>query len=93
MSAMFILFEVDSRAGSRNDTKMRVPNVAVEINRGCRLSFGWDDIYARYVISLSKFKLEEQLCFAAKLNIVHINRPQAALEALVKYIEENKLNQ
>jgi hypothetical protein len=50
-------------------------------------------MYARYVLSLSKFKLEEQLCFAAKLNIVPINRLQVALDTLVKYIVENKLNQ
>ena len=93
MSGMFTLLELDGGAGSSNDTKTRVPNVAVEITRGCRLSLEWDDMYARYVISLSKFKLEEQLCFAAKLNIVHINRLQAALDTPVKYIEENKLYQ
>ena len=93
MSGTFTLLELDGGAGSSNDTRARVPNVAVEITRGCRLSLEWDDMYARYVISLSKFKLEEQLCFAAKLNIVHINRLQAALDTLVKYIEENKLNQ
>ena len=43
--------------------------------------------------SLSKFKLEEQLCFAAKLNILHIHRLQAAVSAIVKYIEDNSLNQ
>ena len=92
MSGMFTLLEVDSGAGSSsNDT--RAPNIAVEITRGSRLCLEWDEVYARYVISLSKFKLEEQLCFAVKLNIVHINRIQAALDTLVKYIEENKLYQ
>ena len=92
MSGTFTLLEVDGGAGSSsNDT--RVPNVAVEITRGCRLSLEWNDMYARYVMSLSKFKMEEQLCFAAKLNIVHINRLQAALDALVKYIDEKKMHQ
>ena len=93
MSAMFILLELDCGAGSSNDIKTRVPNVAVEITRGSQLSLEWDDMYARYVISLNNFKLEEQLCFAAKLDIVHINKLEASLNTLVKYIEENKLYQ
>ena len=40
---------------------------------------------ARYVISLSKFKLEEQLYFAAKVNIMHIERLHDSLNALVKH--------
>jgi len=35
---MFILLEVDSGAGNSNDIKKRVPNEAVEITRGYRLS-------------------------------------------------------
>ena len=84
MSGTFTLLELDGGAGSRNDTRTGVPNVAVEITRWCRLSLKWDDLYPRYVKSLSKFKLEEQLCFAAKLHTVHINRLQAALDTLVK---------
>jgi hypothetical protein len=49
--------ELDGGAGSSNDTSARVPNVAVIITRGCRLSLEWDDMYARYVVSLSKFQL------------------------------------
>ena len=49
--------------------------------------------YARYVTSSSKFKLEEQLCFAAKLNIMPIHKIQAALNIIVKYIEDHMLNQ
>jgi hypothetical protein len=91
MSGAFTLLEIDGGASSSKD--IRVPNVAVEITGGCRLCLELDDMYARYVISLSNFKLEEQLCFAAKLNIVHINRLQAALDVLVKYIDENKMHQ
>ena len=91
MSGAFTLLEINDGAGSSND--IRVPNVAVEITGGCRLCLEWDDIYARYVISLSKFKQEEQLSFAAKLNIVHINRLRAALDVLAKYIDENKMYQ
>jgi hypothetical protein len=93
MSDTFTLLELDGGAGSSDDTRAKVPNVVVKITRGCRLCLEWDDMYARYVISLSKFKLEEQLCFAAKLNTVHINRLQTTLDTLVKYIDENKLNQ
>ena len=50
-------------------------------------------MFARYVISLRKFKLKEQLRFAVKLNIMHINRLQAALNAIVKHIEDEKWNQ
>ena len=93
MSGLFTPLEVDSGGGNSNDTKTKVPILAVEITRGCRLSLKWDDTYARNVISLSKFKLEEQLCFTAKLNIMHIHKLQAALNAVVKYIEDNNLNQ
>ena len=48
-----------------------VPNVAVKITRGFRLTLEWDKMFARYTISSSKFELEEQICFAAKVNILH----------------------
>ena len=92
ISGLFALLEVDSAAGHSNDTKTIVRNLAVEITKGGRQSLEWDEMHARYVISLSKVKLEEQLCFAVKLNIMHIHRIQAALKAIVKYIEDNKLN-
>ena len=75
MSGLFTLLKVDSGGGS-DETKTRVPNIAVKITRGYRLSFGCDEMFARYVISLSKFKLEEQFCFAVKLNIMHIRTLQ-----------------
>jgi hypothetical protein len=59
MSAMFTLLEVDSGTGSSNDTKTTVPNVAVENTRGSCLSLEWYDMYAGYVISLSKSKPTE----------------------------------
>ena len=90
---MFTLLEVDSGAGNSNDTKATIPNVAVEITRGSRPSLEWDNMCTIYMISLSKFKLEEQLCFTAKLNIMYMHIFQAALNVIVKYIEENKLNQ
>ena len=40
-------------------------------------------MFARYVMSLIKFKLDEQLCFAAKVNIMHIQRLQDGLKASV----------
>ena len=91
MSGAFTLLEINDGAGSSND--IRVPNVAVEITGGCRLFLEWDDMYARYVIPLSKFKQEEQLCFAGKVNIVHINKLLSALDVPSKYIDENKMNQ
>jgi len=45
------------------------------------------------VISLSRFKTEGQLCFTAKVNIMYIQTLQGGLNSLVKYIEDNKLNQ
>ena len=65
--------------------------VVVEITKSSRLTLEWDKMYNGYVITLSKFKSEEQLCFAAKVNIVHIQRLQDGLNALAKYIEENNL--
>jgi hypothetical protein len=84
---MFTLLEVSS--SSSNDT--RAPNIAVEITRGSRLCLEWDEVYARYVLSLSKFKIDDQLCFAAKVDIAHMNRLQSALNAIVKHIDDNKL--
>ena len=71
--------------------KKRAPNVPVEIGKHCRLACEWDEIFGRYVISLNKCKLEEQLCFAAKVNIMYISRLQHELNAIVKHIEENRL--
>ena len=87
MSGMFTLLEVDSGVDANNT---RAPNIAVEITKGSRFCLEWDAVYARYVISLSKFKMEDQLCFAAKVDIAHVNRLQCALSALVKHIEDNK---
>ena len=87
-------FEVDNGPGnSSNDPKTRIPNVAAEITRGSRLSLEWDEMCARYVIPLRKFKLEEKLGFATKLNKMNIHRLHAALNAIVKSIEDNKVNQ
>ena len=74
MSGLFTLLEVDSGACNSNDTKTRVQKGAIEIIRGPQLSPQWHDMYARYVISLSEFRLEQQLRFAAKLDTVHIHR-------------------
>ena len=60
--------------------KPRVPNVAVKITRNCRLTFEWDEMFARYLIKLSKIKLEQQLCLSAKVNIMHIHRLQCGLQ-------------
>ena len=62
------LLEVHSRVSS--GMKTRVPKVAVEISRGCRLTLKCSETFGRYAKSLSRFKLEEQLCFVAKINIM-----------------------
>ena len=49
--------------------------------------------FAWYVISLKKFKLEEQLYFAEKVNIMYVQRIQDGLNLSVKYIKGNNLNQ
>ena len=73
--------------------KLRVPNVVVEITNGCQLALEWDEMFAQYLITLRKSVSEEQLCFAAKVNIMHIQILQDGLNALVKYTEDNDLNQ
>jgi len=93
MSGAFTLLEINDGTDSSSSNDIRVPNVAVEITAGCRLCLEWDTMYARYVISLSKFKQEEQLCFAGKVNILHINKLRSALDVLSKYIDENKMHQ
>ena len=49
-------------------------------------------MFDRYIISLSKFKFEEQLCFVVKMNIIHISRLQRGLNAIVRQIKDNGLN-
>ena len=78
---------------SSSEIKPRVPNEAVGITRDSRLTLECDEMLARHAILLSKFKLEEQLCFAVQVNIMHIQRLQDRLNALVKYIKDNDLNQ
>jgi len=63
----------------------------VEIVKNCRQTFEWDEMISRYVISLSKFKLEEQLRFTAKVNTMHISRLQNGLNAIMRHIEDKKL--
>ena len=46
--------------------KTRAPSIPVEIKKDCQITFEWDEVFGGYVISLSKFKLEEQLCFPEK---------------------------
>ena len=41
-----------------DDVKTRAPNATVEIGNDCRRIFKWDEMFGRYAISLSKFKLE-----------------------------------
>jgi hypothetical protein len=74
-----------------DETGPRVPKVLGKITRSSRLALEWGKMYAEYVITLSKFKSEEQLCLAAMVNIVHIQRIQDELNVLAKYIEENNL--
>ena len=68
-------------------------NVTVEIAKGCWLPLESDEMFAQYVILLCKFKTEEQLCFATKMNMLHIQGLQHGLTVLVKYAEGNDLNQ
>jgi len=63
---------VEGASGS--EMQIRAPNVAVEIIRGYWLTLESDEIFARYAISLSKLKLEKQLCFAAKVNTILVHR-------------------
>ena len=84
---------LDIEGASFRDMKPRVSDLAVEITRGCQLAPEWDEVFAGLVISLSKFTLDEQLSLAAKVNIMHIQRLQDVINVLVKYNEDNDLNQ
>ena len=75
---------LDIGGASKGEMKSIVPNVAVEITRGFWLTAKWNEMFARYAISLSKFKSKQQLCFSAKVNIIHIQRLHDGLNALVK---------
>ena len=46
MSSLFTQLEVDSGAGSSNDIKTRVPNIAVEITLGFRLCLEFEEHHA-----------------------------------------------
>ena len=51
---------LDIEDPNNGETKLRVSNAAVEITRGCWLILElveWDEMFARHVVSLSKFKL------------------------------------
>ena len=65
---------LDIEGANNGKMKSRVPNALVEITSGCCLTLEWGKIFAVYIISLSKFKSEEQLSFAAKVNIMHSQR-------------------
>ena len=87
----FTLLDIE---GTINDErKSRVRNVAVKITWVCRLALEEDEMFARYVISLNKFKLEEQLCFTTKGNVMHTQILKDGLNELVKHVEDNNLNQ
>ena len=38
--------------------KKRAPDVAVEIGKDYRLTFEWNEVFGRYVIYVSRFKLK-----------------------------------
>ena len=61
----FTLLQLE-RVGN-DDIKTRVTNVADEIAKDCQLTFQWEDMLDRYVISISKFNSKEQLGFAVKV--------------------------
>ena len=49
----------DIKCAINGGAKPRVPNAVVESGyRSCCLTLEWGGMFARYVISLSKFKLE-----------------------------------
>ena len=80
------LDEVDSE-----EVKKRASIVALETEKNCGLIFEWDEMFNRYVIFLSKFKLEEPLYLAAKVNIMHTSRLKHGLNIIMKHIEDNGL--
>ncbi|XP_065584274.1 ankyrin-1-like, partial [Artemia franciscana] len=77
LNAFTILEGEGDSSGKRNP---RAPNVAVETTRSCRLTLEWYEMFAKYVISLRKFKLEGQLCFVVEVNIMHIQRLQDLIQ-------------
>ena len=56
MSAFTLL---ENEGASSSEIKPRVPNVVGEITKSSWLTLDWDEMFARYVILLTKFELEE----------------------------------
>ena len=56
MDALTLL---DIERATNVEMKPRVPNITVELTRGYRLALKWDEMFARYVITLSKFSISE----------------------------------
>jgi len=55
-----------------DEVKIRTANLAAERAPGSRLTVEGDEMFSRGVIPLSRFKMDEQLCFAAEVNIMNI---------------------
>ena len=43
---------LDTECANNSEKKPRVPNAAVEIISGCRLTLEWDKMFAQYVLSI-----------------------------------------
>ena len=63
--------------------------------KGYRLTLEWDNMFMRYIISLyyKANSSRKKASFAAKVDIIHIQRLQDGLISTVKYMEDNDLNQ
>ena len=87
--SVFALFEVEGASSS--EIKPRVPNAAEVTTWSSWLILERNRMFTRYVKSLSKFKLEKQLRFAAKVNIMHIhihNAMHIQATIWIKYVNE-----
>ena len=82
---------LEIKSASNGEMKPRVPNVALEITRSLSANpwMGWE--ICKICDILEQIQVVFTVMFSSKVNIMHVQRIQDGLNALVKYIEGNEL--
>ena len=71
-----------------SQVNIEAENAAVEVAIGCRLTFEWDKKFSRYVMSLSRFRLDEKSCFASKIDIMNASPSREGLFCLLEICKD-----
>ena len=74
-----------------SELKIRATNIVTYIAVGSHLTLKWDLNFSRYLISLSRFKIGNQLCFAGGVNMMNLGAILKGFNKVVNYIEINSL--